>query len=313
MRTHAGVCRGGAGTRRRPRVLGVASERCCCHRCSRCCSCSCPCTAAVAAMGLHLQPSCLPAPLSPGCEPRAAGAPTIPQVLSDPKKREVYDQFGEEGLKGGMGGAGGALRRLPPASTCQRSCCWRRCCRPLAATASATDAAAVAYLNAVHFSRCAPLHCCRLQAWAAALVGSTPGMPTTFLRRWAGLAVQDQSSVVCLGSSVASSCVEPHIDMAPPNLSGLCTPLPAQLFRGFGGGGGSFRSSSFGGEGFDFFGGGMPFGGGGMGGELPVGLLCDAGRAVTLCVASASLARQAARCCSRPAPLQATGVALCQT
>merc|ERR1711962_1414634 len=28
-------------------------------------------------------------------------------VLSDSKKKQVYDQFGEEGLKGGMGGAGG--------------------------------------------------------------------------------------------------------------------------------------------------------------------------------------------------------------
>lgn len=68
----------------------------------------------------------------------------------------------------------------------------------------------------------------------------------------------------CTSNGRAAAAALPGDQTAAP----FPIPTCAQLFRGFGGGGGSFRSSSFGGgDGFDFFGGGggMPFGG--MGGE----------------------------------------------
>ena len=35
------------------------------------------------------------------------------QVLSDPEKRKVYDQFGEEGLKGGIPGGPSGMGGMP--------------------------------------------------------------------------------------------------------------------------------------------------------------------------------------------------------
>lgn len=47
---------------------------------------------------------------SPGAEEKFKDVAEAYEVLSDKRKRDIYDQFGEEGLKGGVPGAGGSFQ-----------------------------------------------------------------------------------------------------------------------------------------------------------------------------------------------------------
>jgi hypothetical protein len=62
---------------------------------------------------LLMPPCTLPDPAAAACLPA--------QVLSDDNKKAIYDQYGEAGLKGGMGGFGGGGECQELLAAAQRS------------------------------------------------------------------------------------------------------------------------------------------------------------------------------------------------